>query len=200
MPTREATTCVPSPWPPGERTELLANPTRTPNLRCPMRAIRASTMAFVMLPMLIASLASPTAAAKPTREVIDIGTPADEAEVGAIFTELCGFPLTASIESRVTVFVFTDRHGEFKRELDIYASMDTLLNAAGGSVTLHDIGPDVFWLSRDGELLYAAVGRSLTGSGYIGRVVVNLDTGEELLVAGKNVGSLEDQVCEPLAT
>jgi hypothetical protein len=165
-----------------------------------MRAVRAPAIAFVIVPMLIAALASPTVAAKPTREVIDIGTPADEAEVGAILTELCGFPITASIESRVTVLVFTDRHGQFKREIDIYASMDTFLNGAGGSVTLHDVGPDIFWLSRDGALLYAAVGRSLTGSGYIGRVVVNLDTGEELLVAGKNVGSLEDQVCEPLAT
>jgi hypothetical protein len=165
-----------------------------------MRALRAPAIALAMIPMLIATLASPAAAAKPSREVIDIGTPADEAVVGAIFTELCGFPVTASIESRVTVLVFTGRDGEFRRELDIYASMDILLNGSGGSVTLHDLGPDVFWLSRDGALLYAAVGRSLTGSGYIGRVVVNLDTGEELLVAGKIVGTLEEQVCEPLAT
>lgn len=165
-----------------------------------MRAIRAPGITLAIVSMLLAVLVSPAAAAAPSREVIDLGTPEEEAAVGALLTDLCGFPVTASSESRVIVMVFTDRNGDFKRELDIYASMDTLLNASGGSVTLHDVGPDVFWLSRDGSLLTAAIGRSLTGSGYIGRVVVNLDTGEQLLAAGKNLGSLEHQICEPLAT
>jgi hypothetical protein len=151
--------------------------------------------------LLTAVLAAPALAAKPTREVIDIGTPADEAADAAFLTALCGFPITVTTDATVTVHVFTDRHGDFMREIDKYLIRETFTNPASGeSVTLHDVGPDLFWFNRDGELLLALVGRSLTGSGYIGRFVLNLDTGETVHVAGKSVGSLEGQVCDPLAS
>jgi hypothetical protein len=164
------------------------------------RARLAMLLAAVLAAALTAALTAPVLGAKPTRQVIDIGTPEDEAAVGDFYSELCGFTINADLVSTVTVHVFTDRHGEFKREIDKYLSWDTLINpATGESVTLRDIGPDIFWINRDGEVVLAQIGRSLTGSGYIGRVATNLDTGEQLRVAGKSVGSLEDQVCDPLA-
>jgi hypothetical protein len=159
---------------------------------------RLSSAAMLAL-LMTAALAAPALAGKPTREVIDIGTPADEAIWGAYMSTLCGFTITASIESTVTVHVFTDRDGEFKREIDKYLSWDTFTNpATGASVTLHDLGPDLFWINRDGELMQAIVGRSLTGSGYIGRFVINLDSGEVVHISGRYVGTFEDQICEPL--
>lgn len=144
---------------------------------------------------------APVLGAKPTRDVIDIGTPDDEAGVAAFLSGLCGFPISASIDAQVTVLQFESGDGEFAREIDVYQIKQTFTNVeTGESVFLHDVGPDIFWLNRDGELMQAFVGRSLTGSGVIGRVVVNLDTGEELLRAGRDVGLFEVQVCEPLAS
>ena len=158
------------------------------------------SLAALLALLMTAALAAPALAGKPTREVIDIGTPADEAEWGAYMTALCGFTITASIESTVTVHVFTDRNGEFKREIDKYLSWDTFTNpATGASVTLHDVGPDLFWFNHDGELMLAIVGRSLAGSGYVGRFVINLDNDEVVHISGRFVGSFEDQICEPLA-
>jgi hypothetical protein len=85
-------------------------------------------------------------------------------------------------------------------KIDGYRTWIRLSNpATGASVTLHDVGPDLFWLSDDGSVLHAIIGRSPGGSGYIGRFVENLDTGEVLFVAGKELGSFYDQVCVPLA-
>jgi len=149
--------------------------------------------------VLTAVLAAPALAAKPSREVI-VGTTEELAADSAFVTELCGFEVSASGSSRVIVHVFTDSTGAFVREIDGYQIVETFTNVATGmSVTLHDVGPDRVWLARDGTTMLAQVGRSLTGSGYIGRVVVNLDTGEVVSTAGREVGSLEEVICAPLA-
>jgi hypothetical protein len=157
----------------------------------------SSVFLAILLSILVAA---PTLGAKPSREVIDIGTPADEAADAAFISELCGFPITVDTEATVTVHIFTSGQGEFTREIDKYIIRETFTNpATGESVTLHDVGPDIVWINRDGEVMLAQIGRSLTGSGYIGRVVTNLDTGETVLVAGKNAGTLEEQICVPLS-
>jgi hypothetical protein len=48
-------------------------------------------------------------------------------------------------------------------------------------------------------MMLAQIGRSLSGSGSIGRVVVNLDTGEVVATAGRRVGTLEEVICAPLS-
>jgi hypothetical protein len=150
--------------------------------------------------VLTAGVAGPALAAKPTFEVIDIGTPEVEAADGAFLSALCGFEVTASADAWVIVHTFTDRNGDFAREIDNYQIVETFTNAdSGAAVTLHDVGPDIATINRDGELILAQIGRSLTGSGYIGRVVVNLDTNEVLSAAGRNMGTLEELICEPLA-
>ena len=45
----------------------------------------------------------------------------------------------------------------------------------------------------------AITGPSLTGSGVIGGVVIDLDTGETLHISRESVGSIVDQVCDAIA-
>ena len=158
---------------------------------------RTTALALGMLLALVS--AGSTLAAKPTREVIDLGTPEALAADSAFVTALCGFDIVASGPSQVIVHVFTDNSGVFKREIDSYQILETFTYVeTGASVTLHDVGPDLVWVGRDGTLFLAMTGRSLTGSGYIGRVLVNLDSGETLSSAGSNRGSLEDLICAAL--
>jgi len=148
---------------------------------------------------LTALVAVPALAGKPTKEVI-VGTQEELDADSAFATHLCGFEVAASGHSRVIVHIFTDSTGAFVREIDGYQIVETFTNVATGvSVTLHDVGPDRVWLTRDGTTMLAQVGRSLTGSGYIGRVVVNLDTGAVISTAGRQVGTLEEVICGPIA-
>lgn len=186
-------TCGPMPMAAEGRTELLANPARYP-LGGTLEMRRSVLLAVCALVAL--ALASPALAAKPSKEVISLDNPEDEAFYSALLTEECGVPVEADFEGTVTVHVFTDRDGEFKREIDKYWIRDTFTNTeTGASVLLRDVGPDIIWVGRDGATYIALTGRSLTGSGVIGRVVFNFDTGELIGEAGKPVGSIADQVC-----
>lgn len=82
-------------------------------------------------------------------------------------------------------------------ELDVFHIVLTFTNAAGETYVFRDVGPDHYYLNKDGDLIIAITGRS-TGSGVIGHVVINLDTGETLLVAGNEFGSARALACEAL--
>ena len=154
---------------------------------------------LVVVGLLSLALASPALAAKPSKEVISLDDPEAEAFYSALLTEACGVPVEADFEGTVTVHVFTDRHGEIKREIHKYWIRDTFTNTeTGATVLLRDVGPDIIWVGRDGDTYIALTGRSLTGSGVIGRTVYNLDTGELISESGKVVGSIADQVCPHL--
>ena len=161
-------------------------------------------MRRVVLSLLVAIIAtlvaSPALAAKPIREVFSLDDAAAEAFWSAELTTACGAPIVADFEGTVTIHVFMDRHGEFKREIDKYWARDTFTNTeTGASVLLKDIGPDIFFSGRNGDLYVAVTGRSLTGSGVIGRTLINLDAGEVIRESGRVVGSLADQVCPLIA-
>jgi ABC-type glycerol-3-phosphate transport system substrate-binding protein len=146
--------------------------------------------------LLSLALATPALAAKPSKEVRSLDDPGLEAIYSAALTVACGVPVQADFEGTVTVHVFTDRHGDFKREIDKYWIRDTFTNTeTGATVLLRDVGPDIYWVGRDGHTYIALTGRSLTGSGVIGRTVFNLDTGELVSQSGNVVGSIVDQVC-----
>jgi hypothetical protein len=82
-------------------------------------------------------------------------------------------------------------------ELDVFHQVLTYTNTAGQTFAFRDVGPDRYYLNQAGELVIAITGRS-TGSGVIGHVVINLDTGEVLLVAGKEFGLVDDLACATL--
>jgi hypothetical protein len=83
-------------------------------------------------------------------------------------------------------------------EVNIFHVVLTYTNSAGETWVTRDVGPDHVTIDQNGDLILAITGRAITGSGYIGHVVVNLDTGETLLIAGKEGGNLNAAACEAL--
>lgn len=149
---------------------------------------------------IVAIAATPVLAAPPTREVFDMDDPVAEAFWSDLLTAECGVPVAVDFRGSVTVHTFTDRAGAWKRQIDKYWIRDAFTNTAtGASIVLKDVGPDLWSINRRGELVIAITGRSLTGSGVIGRVVINLDTGEVDHIAGRSVGSVADQVCPAIS-
>ena len=55
----------------------------------------------------------------------------------------------------------------------------------GKSFTVHDVGPDKWYVDKDGNVIHTITGRSVTGSGVIGHVVLDDETDEILSVSGK---------------
>ncbi len=161
-----------------------------------MSRVQRFLAAWAAAVLLVASSISPLLAAKPDRFIIDLDDAGAEAFYSELLSDACGADVAVDFEGSLTIHVFTDRHGAWKREINKYWIRDTFTNVeTGASVLLKDVGPDLYSLSRDGHLIIAITGRSLTGSGVIGRVVIDLDTGEVLHVAGKDAGSIADQVC-----
>jgi hypothetical protein len=159
------------------------------------RVLRSAVPGLLAM-ALVAVLVAPAAAATPTREVIDLDDPAAEAFWSEVLTDACGFEVAVDFEGTVTVHVFTDRRGDFRMEIDKYWIRDRFTNVeTGATVLLKDVGPDQVRVRNDGQVTLAIVGRSLTGSGVIGRVLYDLDTGELLQMSGREVGPIEDQVC-----
>ena len=180
----------------GGRTELLANPTRS-GPECPLMRLPSI---LVLVALMLLALAAPALAAKPEKLVISLDDPIAEENWSLMMTEQCGAPIEADFAGTLTVHILTNRHGVFKREIDKYWARDRFTNVeTGASVVLKDVGPDMFFFRKDGALYMAIIGRSLTGSGVIGRTLINLDTGEVVRQSGKVVGSVADQVC-PLLT
>ena len=167
-----------------------------------MRIVRLKRSAFVALTVgaLFALVTTPALAAKPSREVISLDDPLAEAFWSAELSAACGAPIVADFEGTVTSHSFSDRNGDFKRQIDKYWIRDTFTNTeTGAAILLKDVGPDLFFIGTDGALYLAITGRSLTGSGVIGRTLVNLDTGEVVRESGRVVGSVADQVCPIIA-
>ncbi len=161
-----------------------------------LRGFARLAVALAATGALLALTTAGALGARPIKETINLDNPADEAWLSEYMTDECGFPVAADIEGRVTLHVFLDRDGEWQREIDKWWIRDTFTNVeTGASILLKDVGPDVIRVDRQGRLTVAITGRSLTGSGVIGRVVIDIDTGEVLHVAGKDVGSMPDQVC-----
>jgi hypothetical protein len=80
--------------------------------------------------------------------------------------------------------------------LTIFHIVVTFTNEAGETFVFNDVGPDRVYV-KNGQLFIAITGRS-TGSNVIGHVVQNLTTGETVLEAGKEFGSVEEQACKAL--
>ena len=62
-----------------------------------------------------------------------------------------------------------------------------------------DAGPDIVRVGRDGRVTVAITGHSTTGSGVIGRTVIDLDTGEVISMKGKVLGDFWPKLCTALA-
>jgi hypothetical protein len=149
------------------------------------------------------TLAGPALAARPTREIIDVGTPEIEAIISANMTGWCGFGISVDADATIAVKVFSNNDGTFRREIDKAQIKWTLKNVAtGASIRVHNVGPDIYWVNREGVTMHAIMGRSYVvheGIGFIGRVLINEDTGEVLARSGHFTGDIQQLVCAPLA-
>ena len=164
------------------------------------RIRRPRTAPLVAIAALAAfTVAAPAAAARPTREIVDVGTPEIEALIAQNLSDVCGFEIAVDADARITIMVFRDG----AREIDTSQIKWTLTNVAtGASIRVHNVGPDIFWVNRDGATMHAIMGRSEVvhdGVGLIGRVVINETSGEVLQVSGRVTGDIAQMVCEPLA-
>jgi hypothetical protein len=106
-----------------------------------------------------------------------------------------GQVLQAHIHGWIQVRVF-DQTGSRNVELDVFHNVITFTNLAGETYAWHDVGPDHYYLDRDGNLIVASSGR--IGGGLIGHVVTNLTTGEVEFVAGKEFPGVESLACAAL--
>ena len=129
--------------------------------------------------MLVLILATPVAAARP--EIVSFAD--DDVADGELFSDLCGFEITAESSGHV---VF---HNESRGANNFIANWNIVvrLTSATDSYFLVDSGPDMIH-RRAGKEYLTISGRSLTGSTVIGRVEINLDT-EEVTLHGNLVGS-----------
>ena len=136
-------------------------------------------------------------AANPDRFVIDISDPEFIAGGEAQVSEDCGFDITLEASGHIIVHVFD---GD-SRLLEIANfRMFQSYSANGKTVVVRpDAGPDIVWFGRDGAVYLAITGRPITGSGVIGRTVINLDTGELVSSNGNDVGSFIENLCAALA-
>lgn len=78
--------------------------------------------------------------------------------------------------------------------LEVFHQAFTFTNSAGDTFVWHEVGPDLVYVS-EGNLFVAIVGRA---GGDIGRLVINLDTGDVVFEAGTNVGLPREQACAKL--
>jgi hypothetical protein len=143
------------------------------------------------------ALAFPAAAGKPVKFVVDLGTPANEAELAAIFTAACGAPISVAADGKVIVIVLDKPSARGVIEINAYEFHALVTNlSTGATTTIVDAGPDVLRIDPEtGHLFVAITGRSTTGSGVIGRVVIDLDTGEVLSVSGNELGDPVEAIC-----
>jgi hypothetical protein len=127
--------------------------------------------------------ALPAAAAEPQNPlIIDFNDPALDAGESVFWTRTCGFPVTADISGHI--IVHNENNGALTSLVVFHVTVQ--LTSATGRYHLVDVGPDIAF-TRNGTPYVAVVGRSITGSGVIGRVLVNEAT-LETAVSGRLVG------------
>ena len=155
--------------------------------------------ALAVLSLLLLALALPgSALARPSIDRIDLNDPALDAEESAFASELCGFPVIANYAGHILVKTL-DRAGPGTVALTVYGMRIDYRNPANGAVyKARDIGPDRVYV-KDGVLFVAVTGRSEGGTGVVGVVKINLETGEVVHQSGNEIGFLYDHLCDDLS-
>ena len=153
----------------------------------------------LILAALVAMLASPVAAGEPQKPFIfDLNDPDLDVDDSIWWTAQCEFPVTAELSGHI---IFHNAKKGAVKFITVYHTAE-ILTSAWGSYRLHDIGPDIEYV-RNGVSYVAIIGRSITGSGVIGRTVINLDTGEVdwngRLVGDQVLGNFSAPICRALA-
>ena len=177
----------------GDRVEPLANPTRL-GYEVP-RAMRRLVSAAITATVLAALSSGVALGARPTITSFED----DDAADSAFFSALCGFEITAESSGHV---VFHNEKLGAATEIANW-NINIWLSSENGSYHLVDAGPDM-QLTRAGTTYFAVTGRSVTLSTVVGRVEVNLDTGDVTYHGNLGGGEVFDPewfspICDTLA-
>ena len=157
---------------------------------------RTSTAAI--LAVLLGTLAVGTvSAARPTIVIVDVSDPAREAGFEADLLKACGFAIDVEATGHVIMHQF-DGNPRLV-EINNYRMFETFSANGKTLVVRPDSGPDVVWVGRDGHLYIALVGRSVTGSGVVGRTVFDITAMELVSSNGHELGDFIAWVCNGLA-
>ena len=153
----------------------------------------------LLLGAFAAMLVTPAAAGEPQKPfILDLNDPDFDEDESGFWTEECGFPVMAELFGHI---IFHNAKSGAVEFITVYHQTE-LLTSASGTYRIHDVGPDIEYI-RGGVSYIAAVGRSITGSGVIGRTVINLDTGEVdwngRLVGDEVLGDFTAPICRALA-
>jgi hypothetical protein len=127
----------------------------------------------MMLMAGVLGAAPATFAAKPEIETVETDNVfVDEAP--------CGFPLQSRFTGTIRFFVFRDKNGNVKRQLNVFHQQATYTNLdTGASVSSPVIGPDITYFEQDGSTRVAVIG-------IINRIVIP-GQGAVVLEAGRIV-------------
>ena len=157
------------------------------------RIARAALAAALLASVTVGSVS----AARPVVFAIDVSDPAREAGFEADLLTFCGFAVDVEATGHVIVHQF-DGNPRLV-EINNYRMFETF-SANGKTLTVRpDSGPDVIWVGKDGHLYIALVGRSVTGSGVIGRTVFDITELELVSSNGHDLGDFVAWVCGELA-
>jgi hypothetical protein len=158
--------------------------------------MRRLVVTLIGVAVLVGSVATPALAGKPERFVIDISDPEFIAGGEAQVSADCGFAVELEASGHIIVHVFDGQRRLL--EIDNYRMFQTYSANGKAVVVRPDAGPDIVWIGRDGAVYLAITGRPITGSGVIGRTVINLDTGELVSSNGNDVGDFIASLCAAL--
>lgn len=135
-------------------------------------------------------------AVAPERFTVDLAQ--FSGDESAFASRACGFAIDASLEGHVIVSIFTNGKKPML-EIDRFNIRIRYTNRATGETSfVVDAGPDII-----SSTSIAIIGRSVTGSGVIGRVVLDPKTSEIFFEAGRRLndgdGDYISAVCADLA-
>jgi len=165
------------------------------------------TLATVLVGTLVlaTSCDNPAPVSPPTDRPMFAGVPADgqgnkqvtQIDVESPITCAGGATLVAHFEGWLQTRTF-GQPANRNILLDVIHVTTTFTNSAGETFAFTDVGNDRVYTDTNGDLVVALTGRisgSPAGFGAIGRLVVNLETGEVEFIAGQQLG---DVGCEAL--
>ena len=159
---------------------------------------RSRVLALLVTAVALLGVAPAAMAAGPTHAVENLNDPQMDIYESAWASDLCGFAIDADVAGHRSATEFSGT-GRSVVALYHYAIRVTYTNVeTGTTVRLRDVGPDRFF-TKDGRNYVAVTGRSTTGTGNIGIVIFDLETGEVVHQAGNDTGFFYDTFCAEMA-
>jgi hypothetical protein len=159
-----------------------------------MKSFSRAALAAALLSIVAAGSVS---AARPNVFIIDVSDPAREAGFEADLLLACGFAIDVEATGQVVVHEFDGSPRLVA--INNYRMFETFSANGKTLVVRPDSGPDVIWVGQDGHLYIALTGRSVTGSGVVGRTVFDITALELVSVNGHDLGDFIAWVCGELA-